>query len=274
MTVLNAVIARALDLLLSPFRQLPPIVGLSVVSLLTAVVVMLVFRATSNQQKLADVKRRIAAALFEIRLFNDDLPAVFRAQGELLRHNATYLRLSFVPMLWMIVPIGLLVAHLEYRYGYTGVTPGQPLLLTVQLRDGAAASASGASLDAPPQIKVLTPAVSFPSSNQVVWQIQPDAPGEYELTARIGGETFTKSLQVSDGVVRRSPVRGESGIVAQLMNPSEPPLPDGAAVTSISVRYAPRAIRVFRWDLDWLLVFFIVSTAFALLLKKPLRVTV
>src|SRR5262245_14085448 len=128
--------ARALDLLLFPVRQLPPMVGLVIVSLVTAVVVMLVFRATSDQQRIADVKRRIAAALFEIRLFNDDLPAVFRAQGELLRHNATYLRLSLVPMLWMIVPIALLVAQLEFRYGYTGLTPGRPAIVTVQLREG------------------------------------------------------------------------------------------------------------------------------------------
>src|SRR5262245_58364680 len=142
--------ARALDLLLFPVRQLPPMVGLVIVSLVTAVVVMLVFRATSDQQRIADVKRRIAAALFEIRLFNDDLPAVFRAQGELLRHNATYLRLSFVPMLWMLVPIAFLVAHLELRYGYTGLSPGQPAMVKVALRDGVTLEGGkSASLDVP-----------------------------------------------------------------------------------------------------------------------------
>src|SRR5215510_7874498 len=125
---------RILDVLLSPFRPLPPMVGLSVVSLATAFGVIMAFRATSNQQGLTDVKRRIAAALFEIRLFNDDLAAVFRAQGELLRHNLTYLRLSLVPMLWMIVPIAILVAQLDARYGYTGLKPGEPVLLKVSLR--------------------------------------------------------------------------------------------------------------------------------------------
>ena len=49
--------------------------------------------------------RRLHAALFEIRLFNDDLSAIFRAQAEMLRHNLTYLRLSLVPMIWMFVPL-------------------------------------------------------------------------------------------------------------------------------------------------------------------------
>jgi hypothetical protein len=175
----------------------------------------------------------------------------------------------------MILPIGLLVAHLEFRYGYSGLTPGEPALVKVLLRDGAAAtSAGGATLEAPPHVTVLTPAVWFPSSNEIVWQIRPDAPGEYELSARVGGETFGKSIQVSDAVVRRSPVRVTQGLVSQLMYPAERPIPQGAAVTSISVRYAPGSVRVFGWELNWLLVFFVVSTIFALLLKKPLRVTV
>jgi hypothetical protein len=304
-TVLNAVMGRTLDIFLAPFRSLPAIVGLSVVSLVTAVVVMLVFRATSNQQKLADVKRRIAAALFEIRLFNDDLPAVFRAQGELLRHNATYLRLSLVPMLWMIVPIALLVAHLEFRYGYTGLTPGEPAIVKVQLRNGVklapskpaadttsaanmttgeiassdaasgnTASGNTAMLEAPAEIKVLTSPVWFPTSNEVVWRIRPEAAGEYELRAHIGAEAFSKHVEVGDAVVRRSPIRVGRGLVAQFMNPAEPPLPDGAAVASISVPYERRAVRVFGWELDWLLVFFALSTVFAFALKKPLRVTV
>ena len=266
---------RTVDLFLSPFRQLPPMVGLVVVSLVTAIGVMLVFRATSDQRRLVDVKRRIAAALFEIRLFNDDLPAVFRAQGELLRHNATYLRLSLVPMLWMIVPIALLVAQLEFRYGYTGLTPGQPAMVKVTLREGAAIDAGkNASLEAPVGITVLTPPVWLPAANEVVWRIRPDAAGDYELRAHIGGESFTKSLEVTDAVVRRSPTRVASGFVAELMNPAERPIPSDRAVRAISVPYARRAVRVFGWDLDWLIVFFVLSTIFAFALKKPLRVTV
>ena len=71
--------------------------GLAVVSLATAILMLLSFKRTSNQTRLAAVKRQIHAAIFEIRLFNDDLRAIFRAQREILRHNLTYLRLSLRP---------------------------------------------------------------------------------------------------------------------------------------------------------------------------------
>src|SRR5688500_19416424 len=108
---------------------------------------LLIFRKTSDQKRLAAVKRQIHAGLFEIRLFNDDLRAIFRAQGEILRHNLTYLRLSIVPMLWMIVPLLLVVAQLQFHYGYSGLTVGQPVLLKAQIREGAALTGS-ASPDA------------------------------------------------------------------------------------------------------------------------------
>ena len=282
MTILNALLASAFDLLLFPFRQLPPIVGLSVVSLLTAAGMLLVFRAKSDQPRIEQVKRAMIAALFEIRLFNDDLPALFRAQGEMLKQNAAYLRLSLVPMLWMIVPIGLIAAQLEFQYGYAGLTPGQPALIkarvrqsTTPLAEPAAVSlpVSAASLEAPKEIRVLTAGAWFPATQEIIWRVMADVPGEYVLNAKVDGGTFTKTVDATDRVVRRSPVRVAAGFMNQMMYPAEPPLPDGGIVTSISVGYPSRAIRVLRWDLPWVIVYLVLSMAFAVALRKPFGVT-
>jgi len=281
-TILNALLASAFDLLLFPFRQLPPIVGLSVVSLLTAVGMLLVFRATSDQRRIEQVKRAMVAALFEIRLFNDDLPALFRAQGEMLKQNAAYLRLSLVPMLWMIVPIGLTAAQLEFQYGYSGLTPGQPALVKAQLRQSrmppaeaasGPAAVSAASLEVPKEIRVLTAGAWFPATQEIIWRVMADVPGEYVLTAKVDGGTFTKTVDATDRVVRRSPVRVAAGFMNQMIYPAEPPLPDGGIVTSISVGYPSRAIRILRWDLPWVIVYLVLSMAFAVALRKPFGVT-
>jgi uncharacterized membrane protein (DUF106 family) len=281
-TILNALLASAFDLLLFPFRQLPPIVGLSVVSLLTAAGMLLVFRAKSDQQRIEQVKRAMVAALFEIRLFNDDLPALFRAQGEMLKQNAAYLRLSLVPMLWMIVPIGLIAAQLEFQYGYAGLTPGQPALVKARVRQSATPLAepaavsppvSAASLEAPKEIRVLTAGAWFPATQEIIWRVMADVPGEYVLNAKVDGGTFTKTVDATDRVVRRSPVRVAAGFMNQVMYPAEPPLPDGGIVTSISVGYPSRPIRVLRWDLPWVIVYLVLSMAFAVALRKPFGVT-
>ncbi len=271
MSLLNALLVPAFDLLLAPFRTLPPLAGLAVVSLVTAVGMLMVFRRTSDQARLVAVKRSIHAALFEIRLFNDDFRAILRAQFEILRHNATYLRLSMVPTLWIIAPLVLVIAQLQFHYGYAAIAPGQPVLVKAQLRERAAAAVE-ASLEAPAQIRVATPAVWLPGANEVVWKIFPEAVGEYELRIRVGGETHSKTLLVSDAVARRSPMRLEAGLINQVLYPSEAPLPGGSAVSSITVGYSEGGVNVFGWDVHWMIVYFVLSIVFAFALRKPFGV--
>ena len=103
MTFLNRLLNPIFDLLLRPLQPLGILASLALLSLVTAIAILLVVRATSDQRALAAIKRQIHADLFEIRLFNDDLRAMLRAELDILRHNATYLRLSLVPMVWMLV---------------------------------------------------------------------------------------------------------------------------------------------------------------------------
>lgn len=290
MSVINVLLNGVFDVLFAPLRYLSPLAGLVVVSLLTSIAMLIVFKATSDQRRLAAVKRAMQAALFEIRLFNDDPRAVFRAQGEMLRHNLTYLRLSLVPMAWVIVPLVLVMVQLEFHYGYGGLQPSEPVLVKVQLRDGVpagrdaraasltepvgAAPAVPARLETPDGIQVDTPAVWIPATREILWRISPRAAGAFELRAHVGGESFSKAVQVSDAVVRRSPQRLEPGFLNQLLYPSEPPLPGGAAVTAITVDFPERDVELLGWNLHWLIVYFALTMIFVLLLRTPMKVTV
>jgi hypothetical protein len=88
---------------------------LTVVSLLVSMLMLVVFKRTSNQTKLDRVKRQIHASLFEIRLWNDDFGAILRAQLDILRHNLGYLRLSMVPLLFLLPPLALVIAQLQFH---------------------------------------------------------------------------------------------------------------------------------------------------------------
>jgi uncharacterized membrane protein (DUF106 family) len=271
MSLLNAGLAKATDIVLAPFSGLPPLVGLSVASLVTAAVMLVVFKRTSNQARLAAVKRSIHAALFEIRLFNDDLRAIMRAQLGMLRHNATYLRLSLVPMLWIIVPIALVIAQLQFHYGYAPLQPGDGVLLKVQVRQG---SGEAVSLEVPPEVRLDTPAVWLPGANEVVWRLRPSQAGRYDLRVKVGSDTYTKSIQVAGGVVRRSPIRPDTSVVNQFLYPSEPPLPDDAPVAAITIAYPEQDLEVFGWSLNWMVWYFGLSLIFAFVLRTPFGVTI
>jgi hypothetical protein len=272
MSAVNTFLAGLVDVVLSPFERQPPLVGLTAVSLALALMMLAVVRATSNQARVVAVKRAIQACVFEIRLFNDDLAAMCRALAELARHNLTYLRLSLVPVLWMAIPIGLLIAHLHFHYGFQGLNVGHAAVVKVTLKHPQDRAGAGPILTVPAGIRLETPAVWIPSLREAAWRISAERPGSYELTVTVEGDAFTKSLQVSDGTARRSPRRPGAGLLDELANPAEPPLPRGASVESIAVTYPPRGIELFGFELHWLVVLLGLSTVFAFVLRRPFRV--
>jgi hypothetical protein len=250
---------------------MPALLSLSAISLVTAIVLLLVVRRTSDQRRIAAVKRDIRAGLFEIRLFNDDLRAILRAQGEILRHNLTYLRLSAVPLLWVLVPLVLLVGQLQAYYGYDGLHPGMPALIKVEISEGTG-DRPDVRLAAPAGVRIETPAVWIPTLREAAWRISAEQPGEHELSIAVNGSAATKRVHVGDALARRSPYRLGPGILNWFFYPAEPALPGDGPIRSIEVSYPARAIAFFGWDLHWMVIFFVLTLVFAFLLRRPFGV--
>jgi hypothetical protein len=273
----NGALTAAFDAALGPLMGWPPVASLLVVSLVTAVVMLLVVARTSNQKGLATTKRGIHAALFEIRLFGDDPVNVLRALGEVVMCNAHYLRLSLVPLLWMAIPLVLVVAQLQGFYGYEGLTPGVPAIVKVELRQTASSadvSADALVMDAPDGIRIDTAAVRLLGSNEVLWRIVPNAEGTYALTIRDGDRAVTKSLQVSASRARRSPRRLQAGLAGQVLYPSEPLVPEESRIAAITVMYPEPGLEVLGWRAHWMIVYGLLSMACALILARRFGVTI
>jgi hypothetical protein len=265
----NRILGAGFDAWFWLLQPLPATVTLALFAAVTAVGLLLVIRTSSDQHALAAVKRQMHADLLEIRLFNDDLAAMFRAERAFLRHNATYLRLSLVPSLWTIIPVVIAMPHLEAYFGYRGPAIGQSILVTAQLASHADPEAR---LDLPAGVRAETPPVWVPALQQVVWRLTADANGDYRLRLRIGAESFDKMLSVSDRLTRRSPTRTGAGLLDGWAHPSEGPLPTAAPVQSIRIEYPDRDFDILGWRVSWFVVFVGEVILLGALLKRPLRV--
>jgi uncharacterized membrane protein (DUF106 family) len=270
-TVLNALLVRGADLVLTPLAALPAPLGVGVAALVTALVILALVRVTSDQTALAAVKRQIQADLFEMRLFNDDLRALLRAQAAVLRHNGRYLRLSLLPLICTAVPLALGIAQLQAWYGYGGLATDVPVLVSANLSPGV--EPIGPRLEGG-GLRVDGEAMYFPSLRELVWRVVPTAPGAHQLTVHVNGVSYEKSLVVATGLTRRSPVRPPATLVDQLLEPSEPPIPPGGPLATIRVPYPERSIAIFGVAMHWLVLYLVASFIFVLLLRKPLGVVI
>ncbi len=275
MALINSLLASSTAIIMGWLAPLPPWIGVALWSLISAVVILLIFRVSSNQEKMAEAKKAIHACLFEIRLFNDDLPKIFRAQGEILRHNTTYLRLSLVPMIWILPIIILMMSQLQPYYGYEALAPGKAAIVTAHLipTDGAAPRPA-VSLEAPDGISIDSPGVWIPARGEISWRIVPDHAGRHELRILTADSHFAKEIIVADDGSARSPLRVSGGLMNQMLYPIESTLPQDCGIETISVRYVDGSIDTLGFEWNWMVLFFVLSIVFAFALRKPLGVTI
>jgi hypothetical protein len=181
----------------------------------------------------------------------------------------TYLRLSLLPLLWLVVPMAVLLVHLDAFYGVGELAPGRAVVVKVKVADTAGPTPR---LAAPDGVAIESPAVWIPSLREAAWRISVEKRGDFELIVTVGDASVTKTISSATGVIRRSSVRGGSGALEQFIHPDERPLPRNSGVESIAVTYPFRTIDVFGWHVHWLAVFFVLLMAFAFALRSPLGV--
>lgn len=275
MDTLNTVLGTVIDWIQAPLTGMPAIVGVVLWSIPVSVFALWIFGRTSNQARIAEVKRRIAASLFEIRLFNDDLRAIARAQWEILGHVLRYQGLALVPMLFILPPLVLLMVQLHQFYGFRGLEPGATALLRIELSDQGPGRPDVA-IDVPDGLRLATPAIWVEELGELNWQLAADAPGDYELGFEIGNVTVSKTVRVTDRVVRLSPERPPRAFVDQLEWPSEPPLGPDSPIRRITLDYPEGSMALagwsWTWSFAWMVVFFVLTMIFAVALRKPMGV--
>jgi hypothetical protein len=121
--------------LLAPIAVLPGWLSATIVSAATGLLLLVVFKYTSNQRAIGRVRDDIKAHLLALKLFRDSTSVTFRAQGRILLGAFRLMVLAIVPMLVMVVPVCLLLGQLALWYQSRPLKIGEEAVVTVKLRD-------------------------------------------------------------------------------------------------------------------------------------------
>lgn len=269
MQAVNKAITAAFDVVFLPFRDLSPIWGLLAVSVLTGIVMVVIFKYTSNQSAIRRTKDKISAYFLEVRLFKDDLGLMLDAQKRILRTNLTYMKYSVVPMLVMIVPVVLILVQLGIRYTARPLRPGETALVKLKLLD--AAEEPSISVETDDGLKLETPLLRM-GGQEVNFRIGAVREGEHTLSILVGDERVDEPIAVSEGVQRVYTARMQPSLAAMLFAPGQDPLPKGSGLEEITVGFPPQTVSVLGWNVHWLVVFFVASIAAGYSLKGVFKV--
>jgi hypothetical protein len=242
------------------------------ISLVIGLLMVVVFRYTSDQKAIHVAKDRLKAHLLALRLFQDQIPVVLRSYGRIVLATGRYLRLAFKPLLLVIAPLSFLIVQFDRYLGSMPVEAGQPFLVKVRMDNPN--SLNETSLQLPDGLSTTAPAVHVPSESEVVWRVVAEKPGEYFVHVQASDQTLSKRIVVGAGLSRLSPIRLRGKFWERIFVSGEPALPENNPIESIDVQYPARNIAFAGFEWNWIWLFFVLSLAAGFLFKSILGIEI
>jgi hypothetical protein len=297
------------SILLAPLAVLPGWLSATLVAVVSGLLLLLIFKYTSQQQTIKAVRRQIKAELLTLRLFKESTRVSLQAQGRIMSAAGHLALLAIVPILLMAVPVSLLLAQLALWYQSRPLHVGEKTVLTMKLNGDTGSSwptirfqpiesaalpqlsATTVGLVGTPwgQGPYLAAASVYPgraqavdvvvgpvrvfSKREVCWDLMACRKGTHHLVFEVDGERIEKEVAVGDGFQRVSVQRPNWYWSDVALHPWEAPFPPDSPVQSIEVNYPKRPSWTCGTD-GWVIYWFIVSFVSAFCFRGLLNVNV
>ncbi|MGA2194329.1 MAG: hypothetical protein ABSH40_03590 [Bryobacteraceae bacterium] len=226
---------------------------LAAFSAAAGVLILVVFKAISNQRALEAARRKLRAHLLAIRLFADDPVVILRSQGRLLVWTLRYMALLAPAFLVIAIPLFLAWDRLDAVWGHAPLAPGETVILTARLSDSAALP----RLVAPDWLPVESPPVSADAGHEVSWRLRVSRAGAGEVGVIAGTERASRRIEARPGL-HYLPDRETAA---------------GGPILWLEMRYPRSELTVLGVSASWPVWFFLISTFTALAFRHRLRVT-
>ncbi len=265
---ITGVVSWIFDLLMAPFASLPA-VGMIVISAITAVWALLLFKAVTPQEKLTATRDKLFGHIYEMGLYQDHLGVLARIQGDLAKANFRYLGFTLPALVALTIPMVLTLGQLEGRYTQRPLQVGESTVLTISVEGDVGA----VRLQAPGGVKVAAGPVRNRRTGTLAWRLEAVADGTHELRFLNGDKLLgSHKLFVGPGLPRLHD-KSEKSAMGILLYPGAPDLSDSKGLKSLSIQWPERSTSYLGLKMNWLVAFIVFSMIAGLLIKDWLKVS-
>ncbi len=270
---LNVPLNAAGKLLTAPVAAVPGWLSNTVISAVMGVILLVLWKYTSNQDAIGRVKDNIKANMLALRLFKDSISVTLQAQGRAFKGAGGLLFHAIRPLLVVIVPICLIMAQMALWYQARPLLPGEEALVTMQLNGDIESAWPDVSIASMPAADITIDQTRAFSNRQIYWKIKARENGLNNIVFQVDGQQVEKELAIGEGFMRVSLQRPGWHWLDILENPSEKPFGPDSIVQSISVKY-PSRLSLTSGTNWWIAYFFAASMVFGFIFKPFLKVKI
>ena len=258
---------------LAPIAVLPGWLSNTIISAVTGLLLLVIFKYTSNQRAIGKIKDDIKAHMLAMKLFKDSISVTLHAEVRVFKGAFLLLFHAIPPMLVMILPISLLLAQMSLWYQSRPLLIGEAAVMTVKLNDNIEGRWPTVNIEPTSVAEVTIGPVRVFSKREICWEIKALENGKHRITLDVNRRQIEKELAIGDGFMRVSSTRPAWNWASILMHPAEEPFAPDSIVQSITIDYSDRLSKTSGADW-WLVYFFVASMVFALILRPIMKVRI
>ncbi len=262
----NYFFTRMLRVVMAPFDRLGDFWGILFLSLLSSLIVLVLYRWVSSPRRIRHAKDQIKASILAIRMYRDFWRVTLMAFLRSLGHTLRYFALNLAPLL-LILPILVPVfAQMEARYGMRPFHLGEDVV--VKARFSQDVSDLDVKLEAAEGFSTVMNPVVVTALNEINWKLRANAPGKYHI--RVSGADFSgqKSLVAGEVPGALSNRRYARSTWAHFWYPIEPLMLNSGPLESISLQYPGKRVRFLGTRLHWIWHYLLLTLILVLGLRK------
>ncbi len=254
MNAIQHAVSKFFDTVYAPLESLGAFWALFVMSAVTGVVMLFLFKYTTNQEKMRAVKDRIKMHFIELRLYQDDMRVLWRTQGRILKANLQYVRLVIIAAILIVIPVVFILYDMDPRFGHRPLEAGESAIVKVRL--SGRGGLPEVDLLAPEGVEIETPKLRIPTEREVDWRVHATRAGVFDLAFRIEDREFI----------------GKMAVGRPFANLADGPNLKGSMVEAIEIAYPSRRFGFESWIGHWLTLFCVFSVAIGFGLKPIFHV--
>ena len=258
---------------LAPIAVLPGWLSNTIISAVTGLLLLVIFKYTSNQRAIGKIKDDIKAHMLAMKLFKDSISVTLHAEVRVFKGAFLLLFHAIPPMLVMILPISLLLAQMSLWYQSRPLLIGEAAVMTVKLNDNIEGRWPTVNIEPTSVAEVTIGPVRVFSKREICWEIKALENGKHRITLDVNRRQIEKELAIGNGFMRVSSTRPACNWANILMHPAEEPFAPDSIVQSITIDYPDRLSKTSGADW-WLVYFFVASMVFALILRPIMKVRI
>ncbi|MBI2141234.1 DUF106 domain-containing protein [Candidatus Woesearchaeota archaeon] len=241
--------------------NLPPLAAIFVISVLVSAITTVVYKYTTNQKMLKEIKDEVKGMQAEIRTTKEPGRAA-QLQKDMMKRSMQQMNSSWKSMLVTIVPLFLLFGWMQTHLAYNPINQGEEFTATAYFAQG---TEGNITITATEGLNILTEPVQEIKGGEATWSLKGEKEGTYGLSYRFGDELYTQNVIVTGEFRYENPVLAKSKGIKK-----------DSKVERVVIGLKPMQpfgdVALLGWKPGWLATYIIFSIAASMLLRKWLKV--